>query len=156
MHIREPEPELTIPLHHHHYPPRHLLHSLCSSADETDERHLSRRAYYPEGTETDPYPLFQRGKEQSYSKPTENEHPSSNASSNSSSHASSHARSSATAPAPPFRLRYFEPKSSSTADYSYYPCPWEFTREGQSARRAEAGFRDSEPTRGWSGYPTAS
>eukprot|EP00903_Cladosiphon_okamuranus_P005352 g5347.t1 len=55
-----------------------------------------------------------------------------------------------------FRLRYSPEYSTST---STYPCPWEFTREEQGARWAEANSAHSTrrpmPVRGWSGHPSA-
>lgn len=48
-----------------------------------------------------------------------------------------------------FRLRY-------SPEYSTYPYPWEFTREEQGARWAEASsVRRPMPVRGWNGHPSA-
>lgn len=47
-----------------------------------------------------------------------------------------------------FRLRY-------SPEYSTYPYPWEFTREEQGARWAEASsVRRPMPARGWNGHPS--
>ncbi|CAM9278128.1 unnamed protein product [Hapterophycus canaliculatus] len=59
------------------------------------------------------------------------------------------------APASPFRLRYFEPESSSS-EYSAYPPPWECTRERPSASWTEGSNVSGRlPTHGWNNHPSA-
>lgn len=101
---------------------------LSPQADQGEKRGAASTRFYDEAAVPNPYPLYQRDKEQS-SKPVED------AGGSSASTTLRRDASSSAGPIRPFRLRYGQAPPD-TSDYSWYPCPWEFTREGQRARMA--------------------
>lgn len=118
------------------------------AADQGDQRGAARTRYYPDNADSNPYPLFQRDSGPSNKLPESGP-----------ATASPEPQEIASAPrgrSRPFRLRYWEPAPNSS-DYSWYPCPWEFTKEGQNSRSAEPGrpYGPAGPAYEWGGHPAA-
>ncbi|CAM9118056.1 unnamed protein product [Ectocarpus fasciculatus] len=137
--------------------PSHSDAELDRHAKSGDTRPFFYPAAQPGSQRGDPYPLFKRERLQS-NDPLEHGRPrmspdfrGSNSASNGSAPAS--------AAAPPFRLRYFDPKPNSSM-YSAYPSPspnlWDYSREGERARWADGdSVRAPVPMRAWDSRPSA-
>ncbi|CAM9977905.1 unnamed protein product [Scytosiphon promiscuus] len=106
---------------------------------------------FPSGigsSESKPFPLSRRDRlESDVARPS--------ASPGLRSNSGSGGRAPSSAPAPPFRLRYFEPEPSSS-ETSAYPPPWDFTTKGPSTPWTEGGHPGGRlPTPGWDSHSPA-